>query len=363
MATNLTEASYYSRTAIKIGVILLVGILFVRGAFIFTGNIYDLLKPEQKPEPNYKFGTKLPEIKFPDQGPIPTLNFQLETIDNKLPVLSEIGTVYFIPLQTYSLLTLENAKQKASAHGFTEEPRQLPGIAETTYQWRKGAEVGATFTMKIINQNFDLRYEYEKDQSILNSPVLLVEENAIKAANDALQKGGFYRGDLAAGPKKTIYLRYDPKGLQKVYTPLDADFIRVNYQRSDINSLPVLSADPLKTNVSVLISKKKKEPEVEIGFNYYPINTTSEGTYPLKSTIEAFAELKNGRAFIANLGDNRDGDVKIRRTYLAYFDPATPQNYLQPIIVFEGDNDFVAYVPALHSNAISQSASSSGDSQ
>jgi len=41
------------------------------------------------------------------------------------------------------------------------------------------------------------------------------------------------------------------------------------------------------------------------------------------------------------------GQVTIRNIYLAYFEPVTLTNYLQPIFVFEGDNNFVAYVPAI----------------
>jgi len=33
--------------------------------------------------------------------------------------------------------------------------------------------------------------------------------------------------------------------------------------------------------------------------------------------------------------------------YLAYYDSLDPQTYLQPVFVFEGDDDFLAYVPAV----------------
>ena len=62
----------------------------------------------------------------------------------------------------------------------------------------------------------------------------------------------------------------------------------------------------------------------------------------------AFSELQNGQAYIANLGLNKDDDVlKIRRVYLAYFDPDIVTEYYQPIYVFEGDNGFIAYLPAV----------------
>lgn len=347
MSTNLTEAAFYTRKALKIGAVFIVAILVVRGTWQVTGKIITMLKPPPKEEPDYKFGTRLTAIQFPTPPTIPPLSFQLETIDQKLPVFPEIQNVYFIPINVYSLLTLEDAKIKAAAYDFKGESSQLQGASETTYQWRKGAEIGSTLTMRIITQNFDFRYEYEKDQAMLNSGRNFDEKSVISEANNFLRKGGFLHGDLAGGLKTTVYYQYDPNGLEKVYSILDADFIRVNYQRTNINELPVLSANPNKTNVSLLVSKSSKQPVVEAGFNYYPITTSSVATYPIRPAVDAWNELKDGRAFIADLGDNQSGQVKITHVYLAYFDPASPQNYLQPIYVFDGINGFRAFVPAL----------------
>jgi hypothetical protein len=42
----------------------------------------------------------------------------------------------------------------------------------------------------------------------------------------------------------------------------------------------------------------------------------------------------------------------VRKIYLAYFEPINLTNYLQPIFVAEGDNNFVAYMPAISSSQI-----------
>ena len=72
-------------------------------------------------------------------------------------------------------------------------------------------------------------------------------------------------------------------------------------------------------------------------------------TYPLKTASEAWEDLKSGKGFIANLGDNNEGVLKIRRVYLAYYDAGVYTEFYQPIVVFEGDNKFTAYVPAVDS--------------
>ncbi|MCJ7827578.1 hypothetical protein MUP65_00320 [Patescibacteria group bacterium] len=357
MGSNLTEAAYYSRKGLKIGGLFIVAVLVLRSSVILTTNIIEILKPEPKELPNYQYGTRLPAIAFPPQSEVPPLTFSLETVDGKLPILDELAIVHIIPQRDYSVLTLQEARQKADKYGFTSEPRQLENITETVYQWRKGEEIASTLTMKVITQTFEYRYEYEKDQNMLNSNLLMNEETAIDQARDALRLGGFYPLDLVGGKKTTILYRYDPSGLKKVYTVVDADFIRVNHQRTDINELPVLSPNPEKTNVSVLVSKDQKNAAVEISSNYYPVNEISQATYPLKQSVDAWNELKNGHAFVASLGDNLDGDVHIRQVYLAYYDPNIPQDFLQPIYVFEGDDNFMAYVPALSNEVNAQSTS------
>ncbi|KKQ73667.1 MAG: hypothetical protein US95_C0050G0001, partial [Candidatus Woesebacteria bacterium GW2011_GWB1_38_5] len=41
------------------------------------------------------------------------------------------------------------------------------------------------------------------------------------------------------------------------------------------------------------------------------------------------------------------GNIVIRKVYLAYYDPDQYTEYYQPVIVFEGDDDFTAYVSAI----------------
>ena len=61
---------------------------------------------------------------------------------------------------------------------------------------------------------------------------------------------------------------------------------------------------------------------------------------------KAFEELKAGKAYIASISGESQ-NIVIRRIYLAYYDPGEATDFYQPIIVFEGDNNFVAYLPAV----------------
>jgi hypothetical protein len=86
---------------------------------------------------------------------------------------------------------------------------------------------------------------------------------------------------------------------------------------------------------------------LEMQYVFWPIAFDDFATYPLRSGAIAWQDLQDGYASIILNGNNKDDTIKIRQIYLAYYDSEEPQNYLQPIFVFEGDNNFVAYLPAI----------------
>ena len=61
--------------------------------------------------------------------------------------------------------------------------------------------------------------------------------------------------------------------------------------------------------------------------------------------MQAWEELQSGSAFV--LQYPKTPIITIRNIYLAYYDSISPQTYLQPVFIFEGDDGFVAYVPAV----------------
>ena len=67
----------------------------------------------------------------------------------------------------------------------------------------------------------------------------------------------------------------------------------------------------------------------------------------MKPSSTAWEELQAGRGFIARYPTNGAISIVVRQVYLGYYDSFDPQMYLQPVFVFEGDNGFLAYVPAV----------------
>jgi hypothetical protein len=108
-----------------------------------------------------------------------------------------------------------------------------------------------------------------------------------------------------------------------------------------------MSADVNSAPVSVLVSGSSVDQKkiVEVNYTYANVDTELYSTYPIKTTEQAWNDLKSGNYWPAS--DVSGNDVAIKNIYLAYFEPVSLTNYLEPIYVFEGDQNFVAYVPAV----------------
>ena len=94
----------------------------------------------------------------------------------------------------------------------------------------------------------------------------------------------------------------------------------------------------------------KSKKLVEATLDHYPVEYESVETYPIISSAEAWEILEAGKGFVAYI-DAGVTQAVVRKVFLAYYDSETPQHYLQPIYVFQGDNNFYGYVPAIRTAA------------
>lgn len=342
---SLTQTAYYTRKAIQIGVIALVGFIVLKISFTTARNVWRKLHPPPPPPPTVAFG-KLPKIKFPEQKESPQLTFKLETIEGGLPSLPTIGKVYFMPQGGPGLLALDRARQKARSMGFTASPE---AISDILYRWQTAKEPTTTLEMNINTGNFHLRYSYEEDPTLLTEKKLPTNEQAASEARSFLQQNGYLSDDLAKGKAEFTYFRFISPNLVPAISLSEADFIWVNLFRADLDDLVILPPNPKDSLVSFLFSGNRERGKriVEIKYTYSPVDRESFATYPLKSVNTAWQELQGGQGSIANLGENQEGKIVIRRVYLAYYDSSVEGNFLQPIYVFEGDRNFFGYVLAV----------------
>jgi hypothetical protein len=343
---SLTETAHYTRKILKYGTIALIILVVFRFSLNLFKKTWQRLRPPPPPAPTIAFG-KLPALLLPEsQAGGKQLSFRLETIGGGLPSLPETGKVYFMPKTRPNLLALDRAKQQARKMGFTTQPE---AIGETRYRWLTQTAPVTTLEMDINTGNFSLRYNYENDPEVLAEKKLPNNQEAAQEAKNFLTSNGLLQADLENGTAEFEYLRFSAPDLTPVASLSEADFIRVNLFRANLDNLPILPPNPKKSSISFLFSGARAAGKriAEISYTYFLIETETFATYPLRSVTHAWNQLQANEGFVVYLGQNETNQITIRQVYLAYFDSTEPQLYLQPIYVFKGDRNFYAYVPAI----------------
>lgn len=349
MAT-LTETAYQTRRIIKYGIAFAAFLIFMRIAWTVGFSVYRHFFPPPPPEPTVAFG-KLPALPFPEKEE-PNYSFTLETKTGELPALPLSANVYFMPQTTSSFLDLEDAIRRARGMGFTGKATSL---TETLYKFEH-PQAPASLEMNIVNKNFSLNYNLSNSQHLLSLRIKTAEE-AVSRARSFLASGGLLHEDLDNGPTTTELIKAEPPNLVRAISLSETNFVRVNFFRQNADELPVLTPEKDKANVWFLVSaSSRREEQVIAGeYHYFPIDLGNPETYPLKTAQEAWDDLTGRRAYIAS-GPAKGGNIVVRRVSLAYYDSGLPsQPFLQPIVVFEGDDNFSAYVPAIERGWYDQS--------
>lgn len=344
MAT-LTETAYYTRKGINWGIMALVAFFVLKALFGAFINYWNRTHPKVPPA-NVAFN-KIPSPRFPSPDVAgQNLNFTIQTIEGKLPSLPSIGNVFpTVQTTTRSLLSFERMKAQAGKLGFKGEPTSTGPdfwhFTDANYPLR-------TLEIHELNNNFRIFYDYTLDPGIFQEKSPFTKEQAIQEAKGYLSNLGLFNADFSAGTQQGILLRLENNVLIPTQSPSETDAIRVNFYRKDLNNIPVLPADFSKTPVSVLIANVSdgNKKILEVNYNHFPIDINNVGTYPLRGVNQAYEDLRSGRGYISSL-DAGITSIIIRKVYLAFLDPESGEKYFQPVIVFQGDNNFIGFVPAI----------------
>ncbi len=348
---SLTQTAIITRKTVRYSIYFIIFLIIGRIVLGFSIGIIQKLFPAPPPPPTVVFG-KLPKLPFPVRNDIPTLTYTVQTPEGGLPNLTTQAKVYFMPKYRSDLLALDAAKQKATSLGYTSTPTQ---VTPTLYRFTTPSNP-STMEINIITGTFSIGYNLNTDTSPLSEKPPAAEV-AASQARSFLSQGQILPDDLT-GQTTQEFLKVQDKKLVSANSLSEANLIRINLFRKEYDKLPSLPTNPNQANVWFIISGSQDRNRQIIGaqFYYYPIDETQFATYPLKTADAAFKDLQNGKGFIANLGNNTNGKIVIRRVYLAYYDGGVDMQFYQPIIVFEGaaDDGFVAYVPAVTSTYYSE---------
>lgn len=349
--TGLTKIAITARKIIRYTVFFIIFLTVGKIVLDLSINTYRKAFPPPPPSPTVKFG-KLTNIPFPETSANTQLTYVLETPEGGFP--TNIPTqvkVFFMPRANPNLLSLDVAREKARALAFTSDPIQQ---SDTLYKFIN-PNFPSTMEMNIVTGSFSLSYDLSIDRTPLDQKPP-VPEVAASEFRSALSNANVLPDDLT-GITTHNFFKLTNDGLTPAISLSESDVVKVNLFRKNYDNLPSLTAKPDEANVWAIIggSGNRQQQIVAAEYHYHSVDESQFSTYPIKTPADAFNELESGNAYVADLGVNKDGDtLKIRRVYLAYFDPEVVSDFFQPIYVFEGDNGFVAYVPAVASDYYGQ---------
>ena len=344
---SLTQVSITARKIIRYGIFFVIFLIVARILFGIGSGLYRRFFPAPPPPPTVTFG-KLPKLPFPQKDKV-NLTYILETPEGGLPILPTQSKIFFMPKLAPNLLSLDVAREKANSLGFLPTEQ---AVSQTIYKFSH-KDSPAVLEMNIVNGNFSISYDLKTDPSpIERKPP--APEVAAAAVRSYLSSADLLPEDLT-GPTANEFLRIETDKLIGALSLSDSDLIRINFFRKTHDDLPSLTSEPNKGNVWSIVSgaREREKQIIAAEYHYFPVDEGKFSTYPIKTSQIAWDELSAGGAFVASPGGNSEGGaVTIRRVYLAYYDAGGYTEFFQPIVVFEGDNGFVAYVPAVTADYI-----------
>ena len=341
MAT-LTEVSVVARKGVVVGigfVILLMFYPIIRGVAM---KIYQKYNPPPPPAPTVKFG-KLPVLEFPNISYPNKPEIKLETISGGLPKLPPAAKVYLVEINKSRLLTLDRYRQKATGIGLSSDPVQIDDIryrfVHTKFQ--------ANMVVNLITDQIEYKYDWTKDKDEIIPGNLEPMEQEISKAKSFFDRLGVTKEDISKGTGKVTYYAATGSAFSPINNYIDANFVRVDLFRADLDNLKFVTSGGDFSPINVTSSSTNK-PELKIvAASYYYSRILGNdifATYPLKGVEKAYQELVSGQGFIVR---NVLPTAIIRKISLAYYESNNPQDYIQPVYVFEGDKGFLAYVTAV----------------
>lgn len=357
----LTEVARYIRNGIKWGIVALLAYIALRILFVVGVNYYNYLFPAPPPPPTVAFG-KLPQIRVPGKNvDLANVEVILDNIEATPPATPKVLPVYRMPQPDPNLLKLDQAKKIAGALNFSTAP--IP-LSQTEYKFIDSLNPSLELIINIVTTNFYLRYDYNKDPSILNQPLLLNKDEAPAKFKELLGTTGMLFDDLKEGESRATYFKVSHQGdgklkFDQVNSRLDANAVKVELFRKKIDDkYPFVQKEPQLSYVNALLigdeRVKDKKSLISVDFVYWPVDLKDSATYPLISSYTAWQSFLNGNGVVVE-GAQKLNFLRVTDIYLAYWDPITYEEFSQPVFVITGKGTtlegteipYTAYLPAV----------------
>jgi hypothetical protein len=338
MAT-LAQTTQITRKLLAIIAGIILAIIMLVVLFNIGTSIKESLYPTPAAPPSVSFG-KIPALTFPQQNQ-PKYSYTLNTISGNLPTFSDRATVYKLLQPQPSLVALDNIKALLEKNNFKDNPSQ---ISDSIFQWKNENQ---TINYNIVSNDFLLQSNYLSDANVKSSTNLPNQPGAIDVAKQFFTTLNAKQDDIDFDKTKTSLFTIQNGTIIPASSLSNTQVVRVDFFQQDVNKLPVFYPDYPHSIMYALVAGGISQPQVvEAAFTHNIVVADNNATYPIKTAKQAFDDLKSGNAYISNY-DSTKTNVTIQNVVLGYYIGGTNQQYLYPIIVFEGDNNFYAFVSAI----------------
>ncbi len=344
-----TAAEKFKKALIWLGIglaaLALIWILWLLLSFVWK-----LVFPPPSPDPNTLFGqiSKPFDYNFDPKNII----FELDTPGGKLPAETNILPVFVIPLPESKFKSLDEGKKIATGGGLDSEPTKL-----SEFEWRFGSKRQPNKSLKvnIVTKNFAYTYDWTTDNLSLNGVFKTSDSIMIAKAKSYLGNFLSLKTDLKSGTGRVNYFKIVGKDVNPVSSYSEANAVRVELFRDNISyktkEYPVFEANHSLSLINLLIAPINL---LEVNFTYWNVDFSKIATYGVKTTDQAYNDLRRGKALVADPLIKFE-NITITKTSLGYFNPATSVvRFLQPVFNFEGEGlvngekkDFQAYILAV----------------
>ena len=342
---NLTNVNYIGRLFVKYGLAFLVFLMVGRILLNAFVNYWKATHPEPPPPPTVGFGI-LPNLKFPtqDEGDKPK-SYSLEMAYG-LQEITDRAKVFLITKSTANLLADERVKAIAANYGFIFTPET---ISEETYRFTKNTPLEMGLEISSVDFTFSLQSNFLSRPDLLTSGGKLPEEfEAVERVKKFINSADLMGADLASASGKVTFLKSIGGELKTAFSLSEANFLQVDLNRNPIDQIyKIYTNEGEKGIISAKITSafSANNSIVEMEYFYRQVDYLNFETYPLRTLKSAWNLVQAGDAYVLNSQNIEEAIV--REVELAYYDSFEEQKYLQPIYVFKGDNNFMAFVPAI----------------
>lgn len=341
---TLTELSFYIRKYYPFGILgaLIVLIVFYSFQlfFLFLQN-----KPKG-PTINPIFNV-LTRPTVPEASSSAGIQFALENIEGRPVTATDTARVFYL------------LPSPRTPFGFREKAyliaKTLNFDTDTVNFLLQGKNAVFSDTTKklsvdIQNFNFNFQYSFANEPSLFNTAITPSINEAQSRAINFLQSLDVYPQELATGKTNTIYFNFNPesKTIRPTNKGEDGNMVEVDFSRADIDGFPTVSPTFFNSQNFVLMTffNDGTFQILRSQVKFFERSPEQIGVYPVRNGDEAYADLQKGEGIVVSNPQDLD-TVVVKTMFMAYYDPDVYQDYLQPVYVFVGEDNFVAYVPAI----------------